>query len=498
MNIHTKFLSIFLCIVTLSFCLLGCSDKTDDAYIYFELPSIPDTLDPQTASADSELLIIKNIYEGLMRKDKDGNVVCGVAESYSLKGLTYTFKIRDSAVWSNDDPVTAHDFVFAFKRAVVPKNNAPFVSRLKSIKNAQQIINGKLASDQLAVKAIDNKTLQITLSKKDPDFLETLTTSIAMPCNEKVYIESAGKYALFKDYVVSNGSYRLTKWNKTSFGIRLYRNEKYTGDFYAKNAAIFITCNDKEHVSVKLKENNIDMAFVDSSYSKELTEFGLKSIDYQNICWVLTVKNDLSLNMRKALAQLVGGEVYSKNLPNGYTASKSIFPNVISKQKIVDGTVPYNISSGKKLYLSELSKLENNKFPENIKLYFYDNGTIKSVVTDIVGHWQNNLSAFVNIESVSAPELLVDELKNQTLPMAIFPIRADSDDVSEYLKKFGITYNKEKLGDIQTKLLKDSTIIPLAFQNTCIIYSPALTEVVTTSSDGYIDFSFIVKYENQN
>ena len=244
MRKYKRITSIILCMLLFCVTLLGCTGKTDEAYLYFELPSIPNTLDPQTASSDSELLIIKNIYEGLMRKDKDGNVVCGVAESFDINGLTYTFKIRESAVWSNEDPVTAHDFVFALRRAVDPKNNAPFVSRLKSIKNATAISKGELSSKKLGVKAIDDKTLQITLSKKDSSFLETLTTSIAMPCNEKVFNESAGKYALFKDYIVSNGSYRLTKWNKTSFGIRLYRNENYTGEFYAKNAAVFITCND--------------------------------------------------------------------------------------------------------------------------------------------------------------------------------------------------------------------------------------------------------------
>ncbi len=473
--------------------LSGCSEKTDDAYIYFELPKIPSTLDPQTASEDSELLIIRNIYEGLLRLDNDGNIVCGAAESYEKKGLKYTFKIREDAIWSNGDPVTADDFVFAFMRAVNPKTKAPYASRLKSIKNAGAIISGKKNYKTLGVKAENSKTLTVTLDYEDEDFEKNLTTSVAMPCNEKLFNESAGKYGLIKDYIISNGSYRLTKWNKTSFGIRLYRHEEYTGNFYAKNAAVFITCREDEDVKQKLKENHIDMAFVDCAYAPELKEAGLKTIEYQNICWVLTLSRDFSYNMRNALRMLIGSEIYSANLPYGYTAASSLFPSVTAENPPKNGIPLYNLESGKKLYHSEIAKLQENKFPENVILYYYDNGNIKPIVTDIVGHWQSQLSAFVNIESASDSSLLLPELKNQSLSMAFFPVRADSENTLEYIQKFGATVGTKKLSEVQSSILDDSTVIPIAFQNTCIIYSPALSNLSTTPGNGFIDFSFIKK-----
>lgn len=494
MKLFIKFISVFLIIL----CLLpisGCGSKTDDAYIYFELPKIPETLDPQTASGDSELLIIKNIYEGLFRLDKEGKVVSGVADSYTKTGLKYTFNIRKDAIWSNGDSVTSDDFVFAFQRAVNPETKAPYAKRLSPILNAQEIINGKKSASELGVKAIDDKTLEITLAYEDKDFEKNLTTSVAMPCNQKLFNESAGKYGLLKDYIISNGSYRLTKWNKTSFGIRLYRHEKYTGKFYAKNAAVFITCRKDEDVTQKLKENHIDMAFVDSALAEDLIASGLKTKEFQNICWVLTVSDEFSSGMRKALASLIGSEIYSANLPYGYTAATSVFPEIITETPPADGTIIYNLENGKKLYHSEIAKLKDNKFPSNTILYYYDNGFIKPVVTDIVGHWQSQLSAFVNIESASDSSLLLPELTSKTLSMAIFPVRADSGDVKEYLDKYGVTYNGESLGKLQSSLLKDTTVIPLIFQNTCIVYSPALTELASYPSDGFIDFSFIIKNE---
>ena len=495
MKIYIKFLALLITVLLCLSPLTGCGYNSKDAYIYFELPKVPSTLDPQTASEDSELLIIKNIYEGLLRKDSDGNIVNGAVESYTKDGLTYTFNIRKDAIWSNGDDLTAHDFVFALKRAVDPETKAPFVSRLMSISGAQAISNGTASPDSLGVTALNNKKLQITLDYEDPDFENALTTSIAMPCNKKLFGESAGKYGLFKDYIISNGSYKLTKWNKTSFGIRLYRHEEYTGDFQAENAAVFLTCNDKDPVTEKLKKNSIDIAFVDSADAPDLESAGLEITSYQNICWVMTVSEDFSYAMRKSLAMLIGGEIYSGSLSAGYTAAQSIFPAVITETPPADGITIYNLEAGKAQYINELSRLKDKKFPADTILYFHDNGNIKSVVTDIVGHWQSNLSAFVNIEAASSSEVLIPELTSPTLPMAIFSIRADSEDPIEYIKKFGLNYNGESLSEVQAKILKDCTVIPLAFQDTCIAYSPAITNLSTTPGNGFIDFSFIIKTE---
>ena len=152
----------FLLAATLCFCITGCSDKSEKAYIYFELTEKPTTLDPQTASSDSELLIVKNIFEGLLRKNENG------------------------------DKVTAYDFEFAFKRAVSSETNSPFVSRLFCISGAENIYKNNANTKNLGVKAKDKYTLQITLCKEDKTFLETLTSSIAMPCNEKFFKNSSG------------------------------------------------------------------------------------------------------------------------------------------------------------------------------------------------------------------------------------------------------------------------------------------------------------------
>lgn len=483
----------FLCIIlscTILFSLTGCSD-TKDAYIYFELTETPKTLDPQIASTDTELLIIKNIHEGLMRENDKGEIVCGIAESYKKDGLTYSFKLRKNAKWSNGDKITADDFQFAFLRALSPDTNAPFASRLMCIKGASEYNSG--ATNSLSGVTANNDTVTITLNYDDEQFLKTLTTAICMPCNQEFFNESKGKYGLFADNIISSGSYKLTRWRKETFGIRLYDNDDYNGFAVAKNSAVFITCNKDEPIIDKISSDKIDMAFIDAALTDKAHSLNIETKEFNNIVWFLTLGKDFSEPMRKSFALLTGKEIYSSSLPVGYTAATSIYPDILTENPILNGYTQYNLETGKELYLNELGNLPDKKFPNNVVLYYYDDGYVKNVVTDIVAHWQNNLSTFINIEAVSSPEILNTQLTDQTYRMSLFPIRADSKNIKEYLDNFGVQYDGGGLDTLQEQLLKGNKIVPIMTQNTVIAYSNELSDVVAENGNGYIDFSYIIK-----
>ncbi len=484
-----KLICILLCLLFIM-PFSACSDSKD-AYLYFELPEIPQTLDPQLASSDSELLIVRNIFEGLLRKDETGKITNGIADSYTKDGLTYTFKLRKDARWSDGSDITAKDFEFGFKRALNPVTKAPFASRLFCIKNAHQVNSGVTDIDSLGVNATDKYTLKITLEYDDDLFLETLTTSVAMPCNKNFFYETDGKYGIFAESLLSCGSYRLSRWKKENFGIRIYRNEEYNGDFKALNAAAFLTCNKDKDTLEQLKKNNIDIAFIDSTLETEAKGDELKTISFENICWVLTIGESFSNNMKKSLSMLIGNQVYSESLAEGYCVANSVFPNSIN-HSLIKNINNYDLENAKKLYFSELGTLPDKKFPADALLYYYDNGSVKPVVTDIVGHWQANLAAFINIETASNPELLLPQLSEQNYSFAFFPVRADSNRPDEYLKKFGIT-ETVNLEEAQNKILSDNSIIPVMFQNTVIAHHPTLRNLNAEFGNGYIDFAFIIK-----
>lgn len=492
MNIYKRLISLILCAIFI-FSLTAC-DGSEKAYIYFTLTEPPATLDPQTANTDTELMIVRNIFEGLLRKDENGKIVCAAAENYQKNGLVYTFNLRTDIMWNNEVEVTAHDFVFALKRAVNPETASPFANRLAGIKNAKAIINGSKDVNSLGVKAIDKHTLQIELSSQDNNFEETLTTAVAMPCNEAFFYSAEGKYGLERDCIISNGSYELTKWGKDIFGIRLYKNDFYKGEFEAKNAAVFFTLPEEKSTPLKtLTNNDADMAFIPAKELSDAKKAGLKTDTYNNTCWYLTLSDGFSKDLRKSFVSLANSQVFSGSLTDGYYPAQSIYPKIISEAVIQNGMPAYDLDNSKKLFVEAVEKLNDKKFPTNVVLYYYDDGVSKNVVTDIVGHWQNQLGAFVNIEAVSSPAVLTSQLSEQTYALCIFPLSANSPSASEYLKSFGVNYTNKDLSDVQAKILNSKNIVPLMTQDTGIAYEQELENVTLDQGNGCIDFSYIVK-----
>lgn len=493
MKAFFKLISLLLCaVLLLNFTACG---SNDDAYIYFQLDEVPHTLDPQTAKSDIELLISQNLYEGLMRFNEKGELKCAVAESYKKQGLTYTFKIRKNAKWKDGTSLTAKDFEFAFKRALSFNTAAPYASLLYCIKNAKEIHSGDLINLELGVKAVDDQTLKIELIYDDPDFLKTLTLPIAMPCNEAFFLTCKGKYGLDTDFTLTNGSYRLVKWGKEIFGIRLYRNKEYTGDFTAKNAAVFISYNKDLTAAETLIQEDADIAFVKSNELDKLKQNEINTIGVQNTVWFLTVSEKLPLNIRKAFTILANSEIYASSLTNGASPANSIFPPSLDTGVGASGMSAYSLETAKSLYTSAIKQLPDKKLPTDIKLYYYDNGFSKNMVTSIVGHWQNHLGAFINIEAVSLPTVLEAQLKDQSYYMSVFPITVITPSVAEYLSNFGINYTSGNLTQIQTNILSNSTLVPLAFESKNIAYSQRLSNVKMQNGTS-LDFAFIVKADN--
>ena len=492
-----RYIRIFICLIItalLCFGVTACSKDTSEAYIYFQLDKKPVTLDPQTASDDCELMIIRNIYEGLLKKNSNGKIVCGACENYQKKGLSYSFNIRKNAKWSNGDDLVANDFVFALRRAVLKKTQAPFAERLFCIKNARDVYKGKKPSSALAVKAVDSKTLVITLEKKDSYFEETLTSSICMPCNSKFFKESIGKYGLERDYIISNGSYVLTKWNKDDFGIRLYRNDSYHGDFTAKNAAVFISKSEKETPVEILKKDTGDIAFLDSTFLTEAKKESIKIKTVPNILWVLTIGEKFDFQTRKCFAKAFSSKIYENSLPKGFEAAESLYPQIIKKSKNTahKGMEAYDIKYAKTKMGEIINSFDETRFPSST-LYYYSDPAVKQALTDIVGHWQQNLSAYINIKEVEDLNELIDQLKKRSLDFAVFPITAKNASSKEYLKNFNCSLNDPLKAQIS--VFSDKSILPIAFENTNIAFVDNIKLDFIDNGNGYIDFSFIEKVE---
>jgi oligopeptide transport system substrate-binding protein len=170
----------------------------------------PATLDHHRTSTVSESNLLRDLYEGLVSHDAAGTVIPAVAESWEISddGLIYTFHLRPDAKWSNGDPVTSDDFLFAFHRIMDPATAAGYASVLFDILNAEDIAGGNMAVEELGVAAPDPQTLVVTLRNPTPYFLELLTHQTGKPLH-RASVEEFGDQFTRPENLVTNGAYML-------------------------------------------------------------------------------------------------------------------------------------------------------------------------------------------------------------------------------------------------------------------------------------------------
>lgn len=184
----------------------------NQTFTYRVLDSIR-TIDPSKNSDTSGSDILRNLFEGLMIEDATGRMIPGVAESYEMSedGLTYAFKLRESATWSNGDPVTAGDFVYSWQRTTNPEFASPYAwfIELMNVVGAKEVVAGELPPTELGAKAIDDHTLEVKLTTPTPCFIKTLSHTTTYPQHQKT-IEAHGDKWTEPGNLVGNGAFTLT------------------------------------------------------------------------------------------------------------------------------------------------------------------------------------------------------------------------------------------------------------------------------------------------
>lgn len=186
----------------------------------------PDSLDPARAEGIQAFNVIADLYEGLLALGARGDIVPGVAASWEVSddGLTYTFRLRDDARWSDGTPVTAQHFVAGMRRSLSPDTGSTYAALLYPIDNAEAVAQGRLPATALGVSAEDERTLVIRLHAPAPYLPTLLTMPTAMP-----FLDDGGaERGRFADPArfVGNGPFLLAGWEPGS-DIRLRKNPGY-------------------------------------------------------------------------------------------------------------------------------------------------------------------------------------------------------------------------------------------------------------------------------
>ncbi len=190
----------------------------------------PPSLDPGLATDTTSSNVLLNIMDPLVRLGDDLEPVPALAESWDVDGRVVTFHLRDDGRWTNGDPVTAHDFEYSWKRTLDPKLAADYAYQLYGIVGAEEYNNAKPAQaaalrEQVAVEALDDRTLQVTLTSEQPWFVQQVAHHSFLAVHEPTVERYGAKWTEPKN-IVTNGAFKLADW-KHDASITLVKNDAW-------------------------------------------------------------------------------------------------------------------------------------------------------------------------------------------------------------------------------------------------------------------------------
>lgn len=324
----------------------GCGVSKENTNLVYPFGGNINSYDPQIASTSDEFLVIENCFEGLVRSDDAGNILPACAESWDIteSGLKYTFHLYRGLKWHifksvekrmgehYDPELTAFDFAFALRRAADPLTESPLYSTISNIYNAPEVNAGWIDNSQLGVKAIDNYTLEIWLSSPDDSFLQTLSTAVAMPCNEEFFNKTNGRYGLGLQYTMFNGPFRVTDELDNSYVLRSSCGEDgaYKGPNRTTVTNITLRIVDEDESLVEnLKSGYYDAAYIRGYESAEIgKKSGINLTPYSNTTWAFMINSNkgiLSAASARHAISLALSDIDFEDYPY-LTKAKSLIP----------------------------------------------------------------------------------------------------------------------------------------------------------------------------
>lgn len=308
---------------------LGETLAENQEYTYWLLDAIK-SMDPQINTDVEGSGIMRSLFEGLYNEDQTGGLVPGVATDHELSDdkTVYTFHLRDNAKWSNGDPVTAQDFVYAWKRLADPKTASEYAwyMELMQVKNAAKIIAGEAPVDDLGVKAVDDHTFEVTIEAPLPYFPKMLTHSSVFPVNQKV-IEANGDKWTEPANLVGNGAYVL-KEHILGEKVVMERNPNYWDDantILTKVTAL--TINDENAALTRYLAGELDRTQVPAGqYPRLKQEYPNEAVSVPQSCsyiYMFNVDKEKGpaalqdIRVRKALSYAIDRDIVVNNILQG-------------------------------------------------------------------------------------------------------------------------------------------------------------------------------------
>ncbi|SHE30594.1 oligopeptide transport system substrate-binding protein [Desulforamulus putei DSM 12395] len=395
----------------------GCGEKNQpsalrakEQVIRYNICAEPKTLDPAKANGVPEATVMLQLFDGLTRYDANQQIQPAMAESWQISqdGLTYTFKLRD-AKWSNGEPVTARDFVYSWLRALAPETASEYAYQLFYIKGAEEYNSGKGKKEDVGVKALDDKTLQVVLRAPAPQFLGLTSYMTYYPVYRK-NVENNDKWFTDPKQYVCNGPFKMVSWEHNQ-KITLEKNPYYWDEKNVKLNRLEIYLIESLQTGFTMfRSNQLEMQnevavqeLKSLQGSKELLIVPDASIDYYQFNLSRKPFNDA--RVRKALAMAIDrNQIVKYILQAGQKPAYAFVPygmaGVEEKDYRQEGGDLFkeDIETAKKL-LAEAGYPDGKGFPK-VTLLYNNNENIHKVAQAVQQMWKKNLGIEVALQNV--------------------------------------------------------------------------------------------------
>lgn len=265
----------------------GDTLAADQTFTYRILDNIS-SIDPQIVEDTDGSDVVRDLFEGLLNQDENGELVPGVATDWDVSDdkMTYTFHLRDDAKWSNGDPVTAGDFVYAWRRAADPATASPyqwFIS-LMSLENGDAVVAGDMAPEELGVEAIDDTTLEVRLTSPLPYFPQMVVHSTTFPSPQSV-IEEHGSAWTNPANFVGNGAFVLTEMNPGESIVREKNDRYWDAENVILDKSVALIINDENVALTRYRAGELDMTDIPAGQFPRLRdEYGEEAHSFPKLC----------------------------------------------------------------------------------------------------------------------------------------------------------------------------------------------------------------------
>lgn len=405
------------------------------------------SMDPQVATDGTSFEVLAAVTEGLYSLDADGSAIPAMADKVekSEDGLTYTVTLKD-AKWSNGTPVTAKDFVFAWRRLVDPKTASEyaFMGGIAGIKNADAISAGEVAPDQLGVTAKDDKTLVIELDTPVPFFESLMAFPSFFPVNEEFYNKCGDKFATTVDTILCNGAFKVTSYEPAATTINLEKNPDYWDAGAVKLPGIqYQVIKDSQQTMLAYQNGDLDVATLSGEQVEQFqADPEFKSIMAGYLWYISPNLKTAGLeneNLRKAMALAYDKDAIVNNiLKDGSIKADFAVPTLLATgpdgKDFRDGADTYlSTDKAKALEYYDKAKAELGKDSFTYTMIVEDTEAAQNVAQFIQAEIQTTLPGMtINIETMPKKNR-VERMQEGTFELGLTRWGPDYADPMTYL-----------------------------------------------------------------